>query len=53
MFADLASLLDRAVKAVPAAKYFWGVVAASVVVGIVSLIEDQHRDERGYKSYES
>jgi hypothetical protein len=29
-------LLDRAVKAVPAARYFWGVIAASATVTVIS-----------------
>lgn len=34
----LVNLLDRAVRVVPAARYFGGVVAASVTVGIIALI---------------
>ncbi len=34
----LAALLDRAVKAVPAARYMWGLVAASAGVAIVSIL---------------
>src|ERR1700682_6279892 len=33
-----AELLDRAVRAVPAARYFWGVVAASATVAIISFL---------------
>jgi hypothetical protein len=35
---DLVGLLDHAVKQVPAAGYFWGVVAASATVAIISRI---------------
>jgi hypothetical protein len=34
----LVRLLDHAGKIVPAARYFWGVVAASVTVGIIAVI---------------
>jgi hypothetical protein len=34
----LVQLLDHAGKIVPAARYFWGVVAASVTVGIIAVI---------------
>jgi len=33
---SLVGLLDHAVKVVPAARYFWGVVAASVTVAIIA-----------------
>ena len=39
----LVRLLDKATKAVPAAKYFWGVVAASVTVAFISLLNGLNR----------
>src|SRR4051812_32338893 len=35
---DLVGLLDHAVKQIPAAGYFWGVVAASATVAIIGLL---------------
>jgi hypothetical protein len=40
---DLVGLLDRAVKVVPAAGYFWGVIAASVTVAVISLLNGLNR----------
>jgi hypothetical protein len=39
----LLGVLDRAVKAVPAARYFWGVIALSVVVAFISLFNGLSR----------
>src|SRR5260370_1095247 len=39
----LIRLLDHAVKAVPAARYFWGVIAASVTVAIIGLLNGLNR----------
>ncbi len=39
----LVRVLDHAIASVPAAKYFWGVIAASATVGIVSLINGLNR----------
>jgi hypothetical protein len=40
---DLIGLLDRAVKVVPAAGYFWGIIAASVTVAIISRLNGLNR----------
>jgi hypothetical protein len=39
----LIRLLDHVVKAVPAARYFWGVIAASVTVAIIGLLNGLNR----------
>ena len=39
----LIRLLDHAVKAVPAARYIWGVIALSVAVAIISLLTGLNR----------